>query len=176
MSTKARKRGVERVFLRSPQPDAMRAFLGAVRRSRALHRGWVEPPDTPGAFREYLARRDSAQQWVIDWETGGLVGVINLNNVVLGNFQSAALGYYAFAEFAGRGLMKEGMLLVLQHAFFDLKLHRVEANIQPRNRASLALVRSCGFVKEGFSRKMLKVGGRWRDHERWALLSDEFKK
>jgi ribosomal-protein-alanine N-acetyltransferase len=70
--------------------------------------------------------------------------------------------------------MKEGMLLVLRHAFYDLKLHRVEANIQPGNKASLALVRSCGFVKEGFARKMLRVGGRWRDHERWALLAEEF--
>jgi ribosomal-protein-alanine N-acetyltransferase len=174
MSARVRKRGLERVFLRSPELDAMRPFLKAVRKSRALHRGWVSPPTTPQAFREYLERRDSAQQWVVDRETGGLVGVINLNNVVLGNFQSAALGYYAFVDFAGRGLMKEGMLLVLRHAFFDLKLHRVEANIQPGNRASLALVRSCGFVKEGLSRKMLKVAGRWRDHERWALLAEEF--
>jgi ribosomal-protein-alanine N-acetyltransferase len=176
MNAKARKRRVERVFLRSPQAEETREFLKAVRRSRALHRGWVSPPRTANAFRDYLERRDSAQQWVIDRETGGLVGVINLNNVVLGNFQSAALGYYAFVDFAGKGLMKEGMLLVLRHAFLDLKLHRVEANIQPGNKASLALVRSCGFVREGFSRKMLKVGGRWRDHERWALLAEEFGK
>jgi [ribosomal protein S5]-alanine N-acetyltransferase len=163
-----------RVFLRTPQDKDLRRFLKAVRKSRALHKGWVTPPCTPRAYRDYLKRTDSAQHFVVDRETGGLVGMINLNNVVLGNFLNAALGYYAFAGFAGRGLMKEGMLLVLSHAFQDLGLHRVEANIQPGNKASLALVRSCGFVKEGFSRKMLKVGGRWRDHERWALLAEEF--
>lgn len=163
-----------RVFLRLPHGDDVRAFLRAVRRSRELHRGWVTPPSTPKAYREYLERKDTAQHLVVDRETGGFVGMINLNNIVLGNFQSAALGYYAFADFVGRGLMKEGLLLVLQHAFWDLKLHRVEANIQPGNKSSIALVKSCGFVKEGFSRKMLKVSGRWRDHERWALLAEEF--
>src|SRR4051794_37927458 len=112
MSTRKRHRPVERVFLRTPQANRMREFLSAVRRSRALHRGWVTPPTTPGAFREYLERHDSAQHWVIDRETGGLVGVINLNNVVLGSFQNATLGYYAFADFVGQGLMQEGMLLV----------------------------------------------------------------
>lgn len=164
-----------RVFLRLPHLEDLRAFLRAVRASRQLHRGWVTPPSTPKAYREYLQRKDTAQHLVVDRERGGLVGIINLNNIVLGNFQSAALGYYAFADFAGRGLMKEGLLLVLQHAFEDLRLHRVEANIQPGNKASLALVKSCGFVKEGFSRKMLKVSGRWSDHERWALLAEDFK-
>ena len=166
--------GELRVFLRSPQEQDLRKFLKAVRKSRALHKGWVTPPSSPRAYREYLKRTDSAQHFVVDRESGGLVGMINLNNVVLGNFQNAALGYYAFADFAGKGLMKEGLLLVLHHAFRDLNLHRVEANIQPGNKASIALVRRCGFVKEGFSRKMLKVGGRWRDHERWALLAEEF--
>ena len=112
---------------------------------------------------------------MIDRRSGGLVGVININDVIRGAFQSASLGYYAFTPYAGQGLMYEGMLLVLKHAFGKLKLHRVEANIQPGNRSSIALVKKCGFVKEGFSRRMLKVCGRWRDHERWALLADDFR-
>jgi ribosomal-protein-alanine N-acetyltransferase len=68
--------------------------------------------------------------------------------------------------------MREGMLLVLKHAFRKLKLHRLEANIQPANRASIRLVRSYGFVREGFSRRYLKVGGRWQNHERWAILAE----
>ena len=67
------------------------------------------------------------------------------------------------------------MLLVLKHAFGKLKLHRVEANIQPGNRASIALAKKCGFVREGLSRRMLKVRGRWKDHERWALLAEDFR-
>jgi ribosomal-protein-alanine N-acetyltransferase len=100
-----------------------------------------------------------------------IAGVINLSNVVLGLFRSGYLGYYAFAGHEGQGFMHAGIRAVVRHAFGTLKLHRVEANIQPENQASIALVRSCGFSREGFSPRYLKIGGRWRDHERWALLA-----
>jgi ribosomal-protein-alanine N-acetyltransferase len=96
-----------------------------------------------------------------------------LNNVVRGYFQSAAAGYYAFLPHAGKGLMREGLLLVLKYAFQKLKLHRVEANIQPDNRRSIALAKSSGFVHEGFSRRFVKVCGRWKDHERWVILAED---
>ena len=66
------------------------------------------------------------------------------------------------------------MLLVLKHAFKKLKLHRVEANIQAENRASIGLAKSCGFVREGFSRRLVKICGRWQDHDRWAILAEDF--
>jgi ribosomal-protein-alanine N-acetyltransferase len=70
--------------------------------------------------------------------------------------------------------MREGLHLVIDRCFDDLRLHRLEANIQPSNERSIALVRGLGFRKEGLSRRYLKIGGRWRDHERWALLVDEW--
>lgn len=107
--------------------------------------------------------------------SGEIVGVVNLGNIIRGPLQGAYVGYYAFAPHAGKGLMREGMQLVLKHAFQKLRLHRLEANIQPENRASIRLARSCGFVREGFSRRYLKVNGRWRDHERWAILAENLK-
>ena len=98
-------------------------------------------------------------------------GVINISNMVMGLFRSAFLGYYGFAGHERQGLMREGMKAVVRHAFTKLKLHRLEANIQPGNAASLALAKSCGFAKEGFSPRYLKIGGRWRDHERWAIIA-----
>jgi len=74
--------------------------------------------------------------------------------------------------FAGEGYMSEGLRLVARHAFGKLGLHRLEANIQPGNRASIRLVRGGGFRREGFSPRYLKIFGRWRDHERWALTAD----
>ena len=71
--------------------------------------------------------------------------------------------------------MKRGLRLALREAFGPLGLHRVEANIQPANLASIALVRSLGFRKEGFSPNYLKIDGEWRDHERWAILREEFE-
>ena len=100
-----------------------------------------------------------------------IAGVINITQIVMGAFCSGYLGYYAFSGFERHGLMREGLVQVLRHAFGVLKLHRLEANIQPGNRASIALVKACGFVKEGYSPRYLKINGRWRDHERWAVLA-----
>jgi ribosomal-protein-alanine N-acetyltransferase len=168
-----------RVIIRPPAPEDCAAFISAVRRSRALHGSWVAPKGkTRKEFLAYLKRFSSGHHHgflVIHRDSGAIAGVININDVIRGAFQSASLGYYAFAPHAGRGLMREGMLLVLTHAFRNLKLHRLEANIQPENRSSIALARKCGFVREGLSRRMLKLRGRWRDHERWALLAEDFR-
>ena len=96
---------------------------------------------------------------------------MNLSNIVLGSFRSGYLGYYAFVGHERQGNMAAGLRLVVRHAFTALKLHRFEANIQPENRRSIALVDRCGFAKEGFSPRYLKISGRWRDHERWAILA-----
>ncbi len=93
----------------------------------------------------------------------------------MGAFRSAYLGYYIGAPYARQGYMSEGIRLILQYAFKQLKLHRLEANIQPENLASIALVKRSGFVKEGYSRRYLKIGGRWRDHERWAILYEDWR-
>jgi ribosomal-protein-alanine N-acetyltransferase len=68
--------------------------------------------------------------------------------------------------------MTEAVGLVVRDAFRRLRLHRLEANVQPGNRASIRLVRRLGFRREGYSPRYLKIQGRWRDHERWALLAD----
>ncbi|MBV8036068.1 GNAT family protein [Roseateles sp.] len=147
------------------------AFIAAARVSRQLHRPWVQPPCDTEGFARHLARFDGeAHHGFVLEVKGELAGAINLTNIVMGAFRSGYLGYYAFAGFAGRGLMTAGLNAVVQHAFQGLGLHRVEANIQPGNAASIALVRRCGFQLEGYSPRYLKIGGRWRDHERWARL------
>jgi ribosomal-protein-alanine N-acetyltransferase len=98
--------------------------------------------------------------------------VINVSCIVRGLFQSAYLGYWTGAPFARQGFMGEAMRLLIGYAFRDMGLQRLEANIQPENTASIALVRSCGFAKEGYSPKYLRVFGEWRDHERWAIRAD----
>lgn len=90
-------------------------------------------------------------------------------------FQSGYLAYYIGASHAGQGYMTEALQLMLRTAFRTLRLHRVEANIQPGNRASIALVERAGFRREGYSRRYLKIARRWRDHERWALLAEEWR-
>jgi ribosomal-protein-alanine N-acetyltransferase len=150
-----------------------------VRRSRRLHRGWVHPPVTAAAFARLLVigRRPTTElHLVCRIEDETLVGVINVSEIVRGPLQSGYLGYYAFAPHAGQGYMREGLELLLRQAFLRYKLHRVEANIQPTNAASIAFARAAGFRKEGYSPRYLKVNGRWCDHERWALLVDEWRR
>jgi len=162
------------VCIRQAALSDSKPFLAAVRSSQALHRPWVAAPDTPTKFRAYIRRMVPPANYgflVCHRDTGALVGVVNLTNVVRGLFQSGYLGYYAFVGNERQGLMRQGLQAVIGHAFKSLKLHRLEANIQPGNAASIALVSFCGFRKEGYSPRYLKVGGRWRDHERWALVA-----
>ena len=170
-----------RIALARPSRSHEPAFLAAVRASRALHAGFVVPPTTPAAYREYLARFGSRRAGVrglgffaVRRADRAIAGVLNLSEIVRGAFQSAYLGYYALAPHAGAGHMTEAMVLVLDAAFGELGLHRVEANVQPVNLRSLALVERAGFAREGYSRRYVKVGGRWRDHVRFALLAEDW--
>lgn len=164
-----------RVLLHEPAPGDRREFLAFVEDSRELHVPWVYPPADRLAYGAYLRRlRDGrhAGFLVRVRDTGALAGVVNLNEIVRGSFQNAYLGFYAARAETGRGYMTEAVRLLLGHAFSALGLHRVEADVQPGNERSLALVRRCGFRFEGVSPRLLHIGGRWRDHERWALLAD----
>jgi len=151
-------------------------FLAAVRRSRPFHAPWVSPPSTATAYRAYLRRlRRGAHigHLICLRGSGELVGVVNVSEIVHGALQSAYLGYYGFRPYEHQGLMTEGLALVVDHAFRGLRLHRLEANIQPGNDASRRLVQRLGFRREGYSPRYLNIDGRWRDHERWAILADE---
>ncbi len=165
------------VYLFAPSKEAADDFLSMTTTSQSFHHPWVYPPIDIKHFQAYLKRLENgfAHGFLVGrCEDDTLVGVINVNDPILGGFRSASLGYYAAAPYAGRGYMAEGLALVLDQAFTALTLHRLEVNVQPENTASLALVQRLGFRKEGFSPAFLKVGGVWRDHERWAMLAEEW--
>lgn len=157
-------------------------FTARSRESRELHRPWLFPPADPDRYAAYasvLIEDPTKAGFLVCERYGGegaadgaIAGFVNINNIVIGGFCCGALGYGAFAHATGRGLMAEGLDLVLRYAFGTLGLHRLEANIQPGNKASLALVRRAGFRLEGFSPDFLFIDGGWRDHERWAITAD----
>jgi [ribosomal protein S5]-alanine N-acetyltransferase len=169
---------MSRVFLRPPDRADRDEFVSLMRSSRSFHRPWASAPTDDDRFSAYLidARRpDFEAMLVCRVEDLAIVGFFNLSQIARGSLQSAYLGYAVGKPFARHGYMAEGIQLVLRHAFLGLRLHRVEANIQPGNRASIALARGAGFRREGFSPRYLKIGGRWRDHERWAILAEEWR-
>jgi [ribosomal protein S5]-alanine N-acetyltransferase len=153
-------------------------LIHANRENQAHHAPWAHPFTDEAGFDRWFAglltgptvgllAREEAKR--------SIVGVVNLNGIVAGAFHSAALGYYGMAGFGGRGLMTEAVRRACRHGFRHLGLHRLEANIQPGNAASLALVRRLGFRREGFSPAFLRIGGEWRDHERWAAFESDLR-
>jgi len=161
-----------------PVPADRREFVELVEASVELHRPWTYPPADAASFRRLIERNRGDDFYALlarRSDDDAIVGLFELSSIVRGGFQNAYLGYWVGAPFARQGYMREAMQLALRFAFNDLRLHRVEANIQPANTPSLGLARVSGFRREGFSPRYLKIGGRWRDHERWAILADELK-
>lgn len=150
-------------------------FLDAVTRSRNLHHPWVSPASNVRQFSAHLEKYkgDSNIGLLAINQEEELVACINLNEIVRGVFQSAYMGYYAFEPFAGKGLMYQAMGLAIDFAFNELGLHRLEANIQPKNTRSKYLVQALGFRLEGFSPHYLRIGNEWKDHERYALTLED---
>lgn len=163
------------ITVRSPELADKQEFVDAMRASQALHHPWVEAPSTEEAFDAFIAKyqleNNISYLVLLD---GKIAGVININQIIRGCFKSAFLGYYVVSGFAGKGVMSQGLKLVLQKAFHEHDLHRLEANIQPENTASIRLVEKAGFIKEGYSKNYLKIDGAWRDHERWAITKELF--
>lgn len=172
-----------RAAIRPFAPADADEFTARARESRELHRPWLFPPADPDAYAAYAGTllADPTRSGFLVCERNGaagspaggaIAGFININNIVMGGFRCGALGYGGFAHAAGRGLMSEGLGLVIGHAFGPLGLHRLEANIQPGNAGSIALVRRAGFRLEGLSPDFLFIDGAWRDHERWAITAE----
>ena len=163
------------ITLKSPSIQDQSFFLNAVKRSTPLHASWVKAPKNKKEFARYLqnSTKDN-QEYFLIVSNDDLAGVVNINEIILENFRSAFLGYYAFSPYSGTGIMHEGLRLAINYAFKELKLHRLEANIQPENKKSITLVERLGFTKEGYSRRYLKIFGKWKDHERWALLKEDW--
>jgi len=165
-----------RVYIAAPTRRKQTEYLDFLTRNERYHQPWVHHSPDPRYYDNYLSRikRGVTQGcFIFEITADRLVGVININNILLGTMRMASLGYYGDEACAGHGYMTEGMGLVLNYAVENLGLHRLEVNIQPGNAASRRLVQKCGFRREGFSPEYLQIGGKWCDHERWAILDKE---
>lgn len=175
-----------RVFIRPPVPADREEYMGLLRESAEFHKPWspATPPDydpySADAFSQYLRTMGPAERrerrLVCRKSDERILGAVHVSEIVRGCFQSAYLGYWVGAPFANQGYMGEGLPLVVDYCFGALGLHRLEANIRPENEASIRLVKSVGFRREGHSPRYLKIDGEWRDHERWAILAEEWRK
>ncbi len=165
------------VLIRPPTPADEGELLALNQASVDFHHPWVAPPTTTESFAGYLercARPENVGMLICRIADNAVMGMITISQIFYGPLCSAYIGYSMGAPFARQGAMAAALGLALDHAFSQLALHRIEANIQPANSASIAAVRRLGFTREGFSRRYLYIDGDWRDHERWAMLSEDW--
>jgi [ribosomal protein S5]-alanine N-acetyltransferase len=168
----------KKVYLRAPEAADVDELVALARASQKFHRGLLKMPNTHAEFTSFLERSRNATNacfLISRISDDAIVGMISFSQIFYGPFCNAYLGYGLGAGFTGKGFMTEAVELALAFAFKDLKLHRVEANVQPENAASIKVLRRTGFTKEGFSKKYLKVGGKWCDHQRWAITRESWK-
>ncbi|WP_338401478.1 GNAT family protein [Neptunicella marina] len=159
------------LYLRSPAPSDIKILKQLYAASSSLHQPWSYAPTD---FEQFI--QDEGRYLLCLKVDDSIIGTFHISGIVRGYFQSAYLGFEVFAPYQGKGFMKPGLQLLIKEAFETLNLHRLEANIQPENSASTKLVSGAGFVKEGFSKQYLNIGGKgWKDHERWALLNTHWQ-
>jgi ribosomal-protein-alanine N-acetyltransferase len=176
----------ERVWVANATEADVEAYIGATLQSSPRLREWnpVDPYGLPSLLR---AASGYHRTFLIHANTTegdhDLVGKVNVTNVVRGRALGATLGYDAFDPYAGRGLFGEGLRLVVDLAFGPeprgMGLHRLEANVQPANTRSAAVLRGIGFRREGFSPSYLLMptvhgADEWRDHDRYAVTRAEW--
>ncbi|WP_158607511.1 GNAT family N-acetyltransferase [Flexivirga caeni] len=174
-----------RVWVRTVQPDDVPAYRAAVQQSAARISVWN--PVNPDDIGWHLDRQSEEHRTFLIHATDpegshGIVGKVNVTNVVRGRFQSGVLGYDSYDPYVGRGLFAEGMRQIINLAFRPqpegMGLHRLEANVRPGNSPSAGLLRSLGFRREGLVRDMLWLPGAdrpaWRDHVMHAMTREEW--
>ena len=162
-----------RVFIRHVESRDRKQIVALAKESVAMHTPWIAAPTSNQIFRLYYRRlrKPEFEGFVCCLQNSSqIVGVFNLNNIVRNGHMSASIGYYVFSAYKNQGYMTEGLQQVVQIAFSELGLHRIEAYIQPQNARSKALVQRCGFEFEGVSRAYLFINGQWNDHERWVII------
>jgi ribosomal-protein-alanine N-acetyltransferase len=161
----------------------------AWRDTRVRNAGWLrawEPtnPETPlyrSSLGPYVSmartmRREARQGLTVPWVVtygGQFAGQLTVGSIVWGSARSAQVGYWIDEALAGRGVIPTALAMAMDHCFFVIGLHRVEATIRPENHASRRVVEKLGFREEGLRRRSLHIDGAWRDHLCYAMTAED---
>lgn len=168
----------EKLILTRPCIDDMLPFIKAVKEAKAWLQDWVNPPCTTTEFKQYIKLSQAANNEAFLIKSKPkmtIIGVININEIVLKALKSGYLGFYTLHK-PRTGLMSEALHHIINYAFYNLDLHRLEANVQPDNLASINFIRKNNFTEEGMSPNYLKIAGKWRDHLRFAITKEQLEK
>ncbi len=176
-----------------PQPVILRPLVtrdaAAWRSVRVRNADWLRPweptnPETPlyqsnlGPYLSMVrtmrheARRGVTLPWVVSY-CGRFAGQLTVGNIIWGSARTGSVGYWIDQECAGLGVIPTALAMALDHCFFAVGLHRIEATIRPENHASRRVVEKLGFHDEGVRRRCLHVDGAWRDHICYAITAED---
>ncbi len=174
----------ERLTLRELTPEDAEMFCDFLLRNKEFFRAsgpaYDKEYESPEYHRKMLERSQIESMDGRHYKFGvflknninRVIGSLALSNIALGNFRSCFLGYRIDEKENTKGYATEAIGRIVDFAFNELKLHRIEANIMPANTASIKVVEKLGFVYEGDSRKYLKINGVWEDHRHYVLLNE----
>lgn len=168
----------ENLIVARPSIDDMPTFIAAVSHAQAWLQNWVNPPSNAFEFKQYIEHSQAAntESFLIKSKPNEeIIGVININEIILKSFKSGYLGFYSLQK-PRTGLMCDALNQIINYAFYNLDLHRLEANVQPNNLASINFIRKNNFTEEGLSTNYLKIAGKWRDHLRFAITKEQLEK
>ncbi len=169
----------DNIFIRELRKEDAKTFIEAMQVSQYIHSQWVSSAQTYADFDKLLTKFSNDDNYCFlicsDSSPDKILGVVNVTQIIRGVFQNGFLSYYVTHYGYKRDVMFKGVNLVIQYCFDHLHLHRLEANIQPNNYASIRLVERLDFTLEGFSKDYLFINGMWRDHKRYALLNNKLK-
>jgi ribosomal-protein-alanine N-acetyltransferase len=172
------------IYVRLLRPDDAPAQLDLLERNREFFRPF-EPRRPPGqwsleaqrdlltATHERNARGEEFSFGVFRKEDDLLIGRVNLTNIIRRAFQNAYLGYYLDRAHNGRGHMTTAVGAVVGYALGPVRLHRVQAAVMPENTASVRVLQKVGFRLEGRAHGYLRIDGRWRDHDLYAITAED---
>jgi ribosomal-protein-alanine N-acetyltransferase len=153
-----------RAFLAPYEPQRSEEFFTPSHQADIL-REEIEREQADTGYRFYITRKEIP---------GEIIGSIGLSNVVRGAFHSCFMGYQLDEAYLNRGYMTQTVNRVVEYAFRELHLHRIEGNIMPRNQRSIRVVEKCGFTKEGISSAYLNINGVWEDHIHMVKLNPDW--
>ena len=176
-----------RVRLRALRSDDFAEWQEVRRRCNDWLTKWEPAPspgapdvvDDPRAFAARCGARERERQLGTGYGFGIFVdgrfaGEINVSSVQRGAMQSCTVGYWVDEAQAGHGYVPEALVAVLRFAFEELRLHRVEIGIIPRNTASRRVVEKLGIREEGVAERFLQINGVWEDHIRYGITLEEW--
>jgi [ribosomal protein S5]-alanine N-acetyltransferase len=173
----------ERIFIKPLELKDIKPLLDL----RIKNKNYLKPfePILPAHYFTMAGQEDVVKRAMGNWENdlgysfgiclpndGQIIGVVNLSNIVRGAWQNCNIGYFIDKDSQGKSFTTQAVTLVLQFAFEEANLHRVEAAIMPRNVGSIRVVEKTGFNFIGLSKNHLKINGHWEDHCIYAITMD----